>query len=74
MDEASLKHFLELARKGQHKFASGGEVRAAKLAEALLDYAPGLDQEAADGLREFARLAHALPTQARELLEARKRG
>lgn len=50
-------HFLRLATKGRHPGASGGEKRAARLAAAVLDHAPGLDSDATAGLKMFLDLA-----------------
>jgi len=61
MDNATfvreLSRFIELARRGGHAGASGGEVKAFKLATAILEYAPGLDQEALDGAAAFIKAA-----------------
>lgn len=64
----ALKHFLKLARRGFHGGgASGGEVRAMRLAEAVRDDVPGIDGQAIDGLIEYIRIAAAKPSTARDL-------
>jgi hypothetical protein len=64
-----LDRFLELADRGAHRGASGGEKRAAQLAASIVDHVPGLDAQAVAGLIEFVRLAAYAPSTAREVLE-----
>jgi len=66
---ADLSHFLELARRGRHGYASRGEAAAWRLAHAVMDYAPGLDASARAGLAEFLEIAAAYPNSVRDLLE-----
>jgi hypothetical protein len=68
-DKESLERFILLARKGKCKGSSGGERRAAKLAEVIVEQVPGLDEVAMQGLLEFVRLAHASPVTAGDLIE-----
>lgn len=50
----SIEHFIRLARTGKrNKGASGGEKRAYKLAQCVLDNLPGLDSRAVSGLKKF---------------------
>ena len=56
-------HFCELAQRGWCSGSSGGEFRCRQLAKAILEYAPGIDSEALEGMITFARFAandHAL--------------
>ncbi len=69
--EGYLDHFVKLARRGKRTGASGGEVRACKIAEALLEYASGLDQDAIEGAVLFAMLAHSRPMMAEDVLQGR---
>jgi hypothetical protein len=69
-----LSHFVELARRGSSPAASGGEQRAFRIAEALLQDVAGLDQDALNGLGFFARLCSANLDAARDLIEGRKEG
>ena len=64
-----LQHFLELAKQGRRKGASGGEKRAAKLCRAVLDNVPGLDASGVAGLLEFVRTAARQPDTARQIAE-----
>lgn len=49
-----LEHFIRLARVGKrNRGASGGEKRAYKLAQCILDNVPGLDGQAINGLKMF---------------------
>ena len=68
-NEAALRHFIELARAGVRRSASGGEQRCYRLAQQLLDDAGGIDQQAFDGLVEFAKVANASWTTAKDLLK-----
>lgn len=46
----SLKHFVRLAKRGKpNTGASGGELRARRLALAIVDNLPGLDDQAIAG-------------------------
>ena len=69
-----IKHFVRLARRGKHPGASGGERRAAKLAEAVLEYVPGMDCSAVAGLHEFIAGCAASYSAARELIEDGRNG
>jgi hypothetical protein len=67
-----MEHFLALARRGKPRTgASGGEVRARKLALAILEYAIGLDEQALDGAAEFLRRAPLAPQAARLLVDVK---
>lgn len=70
-DDKALEHFLRIARRGKYPAASGGERRAAKLAKAILEHVPGLDDLALDGMAEFAQYVKMFPQSARELIEGR---
>lgn len=68
--EHQLEHFLNLARRGKpNTCASGGELRARKLALAILEHGIGLDDEARAGAAEFLRLAPMQPQTARTLID-----
>lgn len=70
-DIKSLEHFLRLVRNGRRSGCSGGERAAYKLAQCVLDNAPGLDESAIDGLKTFISGCIEHPTTARELVGAR---
>lgn len=67
-----LNHFLALARRGRQPAASGGERRAAALAECIVENVPGLDATALDGLLEFVVLVRGRPSTMRDALDASK--
>jgi hypothetical protein len=62
-----MRHFLDLARRGSQTGASSGERRARALADTIAQYAPELDDEAIDGLCQFARHAKFFPASAPDL-------
>lgn len=64
----AISHFANLARRGRHPGASGGETRAYQLAAAVIENVPGLDHSAKLGLVEFLVLAGNEPEVAREML------
>lgn len=64
-------HFIELARQGGSRFASGGERRSRQLLLAILECAPGLDDTALAGAADFLMYAAANPNAARELVGVR---
>ena len=66
--ELQASHFVRLARR-RHAGASGGEKRARRLALAVLDDLPGLDDRAVDGLIRFVELVRKSPEGARTLLD-----
>jgi hypothetical protein len=72
MNERALNHFVTLARAGNRSTASGGERRAKRIASQLLEDASGLDQDAIEGLCEFARVCAASYTTARDLISPMK--
>lgn len=54
----TTQHFLDLAHRGRHPAASGGEKRAARLARRLkqdLDDLAGMDASAVDGFCTLAK-------------------
>lgn len=64
-----LHHFLDLARVGRaNPCASSGEIQAARLAQAIVEYVPGLDGSACTGLCEFVHHAVSNPEAARRFL------
>lgn len=63
-----LRHFCDLAHRGGHPAASGGEQRAHALATAVLENLPGLDDLAIHGLVEFILVAYSDLNMAREYL------
>lgn len=65
----ALQHFLALAHRGALQGSSGGEHRAANLADAIAERVPGMDAKAVTGAIEFVRLAAVKPTTARDLLQ-----
>jgi hypothetical protein len=65
----ALEHFIRLARRGDHRGASGGEKRAYRLAMVLLDELPGLDTRALQGMVLFAREVVTRPQASRDLIE-----
>lgn len=67
--EQCFLHFLDLAEQGKRRGSSGGEKRAKRLADAVVEDVPGLDASAVAGLLEFVRLAASMPSKARDLLE-----
>jgi hypothetical protein len=67
-------HFIQLAQRGEFRGASGGEVRANKLALAVLENVPGLDQDAVSGLIEFIALTANAPTTAEEIFKSNDNG
>lgn len=70
MTPEACRHFVELARIGTLRTAtcSDGETRAAKLADAILEHASGLDEKAAEGLKAFIDIARQQPRYAVALL------
>lgn len=70
-EEKALAHFISLARRGRGQGASGGERRAARLANAILENTPGLDGDAIEGILQFARLASARYEFACDLLDGK---
>ena len=48
-----MEHLLTCARRGGYGGASGGEVRARRLVEALLENVPGLDGDCTDAAVEL---------------------
>lgn len=66
---ADLDHFLNLALRGRYPAASGGEHRAFKLAQAVVEYVPGLDELARDGLCEFIERTAQHPMEARDIFD-----
>jgi hypothetical protein len=65
-----MRHFLRLAKRGKpNTGASGGELRARRLALAVLDNIPGLDDDAVAGLVQFIALAKAEPETARSYVD-----
>lgn len=67
-DDRALEHFVRLAFKGRQATASGGERRAHRLAVAIIDNLPGLDELATDGLVEFLKGVKASPELAAEVV------
>lgn len=68
----ALTRFIDLARRGSGGGASGGEIRAAALAEAILEHAPGLDDEALEGAYCFMRASSRCWPQMNELLRGKE--
>jgi hypothetical protein len=67
----TIEHFLKLARRGRPDTgASGGELRARRLAIAILENAVGLDAQAIEGAAEFLRRAPLAISTARALINA----
>lgn len=66
--QPSLDHFLFLARNGRRVGASGGEKRAARLYDAIVEDLPGLDADACRGLVELIALTYRAPQTARDLV------
>lgn len=52
-----IAHFLDCARRGQHPCASGGEKRCNRIAKALLENTPGLDDSNLHGIALYALFA-----------------
>lgn len=67
-----LEHFAALARDGGRERCSSGELRARKIAEALIQHVGGLDAKAVDGLWVFAQLAHTSHREALALLSGKE--
>lgn len=72
-ESADFKHFLRLARRGKFPAASGGEYRAYRLAKAVLDDLPGLDDAAIAGLVRFIGCVYSAPMATADLLEGESR-
>ncbi len=68
--ERELIHFLNLAYNGRAVGASTGAKQARRLAIAISELAPGLDQIAIDGAVEFLRRAPLAPQTARLLINS----
>lgn len=72
MNEPNAKimdHFLRLAVRGKpNTGASGGELRARRLALAIVENVPGLDDEAVAGAIEFVLLTNRSPGAAADLI------
>lgn len=54
----ALEHLLNCARRGGHAGASGNEKNARAIVEAMLEGVIGLDEDAAAGIGELARIIH----------------
>lgn len=65
-----IDHFIRLAKRGKHPAASGGEGRAWRLANALLNDLNGMDDDALMGLLAFLELVVKEPEKARTLVDA----
>ena len=63
----AVSHFLKLAKHGGYGAASGGAQRAHRLAKAVLDDVPGLDDLALEGFREFCLLVKSAPETAQKI-------
>jgi hypothetical protein len=63
-----IDHFLRLAKRGASPGASGGEKRAFRLAKAVVEDLPGLDNQAVAGFGEFAIIAYSKPMTAGDML------
>lgn len=76
MDSGQIKQvnrFVALARRGRAPGASGGELRAHKLAKAacgMMDNLYGLDADVIDGLCHLIRAGACSPADVREYLES----
>jgi hypothetical protein len=67
----TMEHFLKLARRGKPDTgASGGELRARRLALAISENAVGLDAQAIEGAAEFLRRAPLAISTARDFIDA----
>jgi hypothetical protein len=65
-----LDHFVRLAKRGKpNTGASSGELRARRLALAILDNLPGLDDRATSGLLAFIELVKQSPEESRTLVD-----
>lgn len=69
LKKENLVHFLTLAKKGKYTGASGGEVRANRLADAIVQFIPGLDQDAVEGAIMFLLDTYKAPGTCRDLVE-----
>jgi hypothetical protein len=68
-----MEHFIRLARRGRpNTGASSGEVNARKLALAIIEYAPGLDDEALRGAADFLQRAPLDVYTARDLITGKR--
>lgn len=65
----AIDFFLDLAKRGKHPGASSGEKRARRLALAILDNLPGLDDKAITGLVHFMGEAQMRPETARTSID-----
>ena len=65
---SDLEHLLNLARRGRHPGASGGERRAWLIVECLLENATGLDDCAANGIVKMTELIQGDPMSARDAI------
>lgn len=68
LERQNFQHFLRLARRGRFPACSSGERAAYKIAMAVIDHCPSLDESACEGLCEFLRRVPLAPMQARELI------
>lgn len=69
-EKQSIDHFLDLAHQGRvNSGCSTGERNAYRLAQALLEYGPGLDDEAINGFYLFLQYAVRNPMSAKALIE-----
>ncbi len=62
----SLDHLLTIAKRGKSRGGSGGERRARRIVQRLLDDLVGLDDSAAKGITELVSLLHSRPSQGAE--------
>lgn len=65
----NLNHFLTLASRGESAAGSSGEHAAYRMAHAVLDDVPTLDEAALRGLTIFVGITKYQPIRAREMLE-----
>jgi hypothetical protein len=64
----ALDHFIDLALQGKRRGCSTYERGSRVLARAVVQYIPGMDGLARDGLREFINLTSNSPGTARDQL------
>jgi hypothetical protein len=71
ISKRAIEHFVALARRGRGQGASGGERRAARLANAILENVPGMDGDAIVGVGLFAQLTSAQYELACQLIDSK---
>jgi len=66
--ERTMEYFIRLVNAGKRPGSSSGERACFLMALAAIDFVPGLDEQALQGLRYFIRCCHVSPNTAQTLV------